>query len=79
MNIAWAVGVHLRDLYSNHELGAGVFGQQVIILVGRGKMDMADEYVVFVTWHLNQSAVLLGVRMSMTPMEMPSRPVKRYQ
>ena len=51
-------------------------GREVSVLVDRGKMDMADEYVVVVTWHLNQSAVLLGVRMSMTPMEMPSRPVK---
>ncbi len=51
-------------------------GREVSVLVGRGKMDMADQHVVFVTWHLNQSAVLLGVRMSLTPMEMPARSVQ---
>lgn len=51
-------------------------GREVSVLVGRGKMDMADQHGAFVTMHLYQSAVVLGVRISMTPMEMPGKPMQ---
>ena len=67
------------SLAKEHVQLASARSDEITQLVGQGRYVEAQEMVVDVTYHLNRSAQLVGITVSINPIEMPRRPVARPQ